>query len=146
MPTPPAWSQMTQMSQMPSEESGSSATGRRSFGGLQDMDHRGGAGAAGVVREADAGALDLPALGRAAQLPHDLAHLRDARGAGGVAARLEAAAGIDDDLAVEAGAALRGGGPALAFLDEAEVLDGQDLGLVTKGEGGRSEEQQSELP
>src|SRR5687768_10104640 len=91
------------------------------------MHDGGGAGAPDVVRESDAGALDLAVAGGATQVPHDLAHLRDAGGAGRVTARLQAAGRVDDELAPVRGAAVGGGLATFALLDEAEVLDGQDL-------------------
>src|SRR5437016_2210785 len=94
---------------------------------LEDVDDRGGAGPAERVRESPPGSDDLALARLAAQLTHDLHGLGDAGRADGLAARLQAARGVHGDLPVQGRQAFRRRGPALALLDEPEVLDRHDL-------------------
>src|SRR6267142_3452492 len=91
--------------------------------------HEDGRGvAAEGVGEAAPRALDLPRAGLAAQLGHDLADLRRARGADRVALGLQPARRIHGDLATKARPALFGGEAAGARLEETEPFGGDDLG------------------
>src|SRR2546427_7504770 len=89
---------------------------------LEDVDDRGGPGAAQGVRQPAARADDLALAALPSELPHDLHRLRDARGADRLTARLQPAGCIDGDLAVQRGEAVRRGGAAFAFLDGPEGL------------------------
>src|SRR2546426_12738283 len=80
---------------------------------LEDVDDRGGPGAAQGVRQPAACADDLALAALSAELPHDLHGLRDARGADRLTARLQPAGCIDGDLAVQRGESVRCGGGAL---------------------------------
>src|SRR5438094_131030 len=84
--------------------------------------------AAERVGEAPASALDLAGAGLAAELRHDLRHLRGARRPDRVALGLQAPGRIHRDLSAEPGQALLGGAPSGARLEEAEPLRGDDLG------------------
>src|SRR3989449_5194749 len=94
---------------------------------LEDVDDRGGPGAAQGVRQPAARADDLALAALSAELPHDLHRLRDARGADRLTSRLQPAGGIDGNLAVQCGESVRRCGVAFALLDEPEVLDREDL-------------------
>src|SRR5207249_261720 len=94
---------------------------------LEDVDDRGGPGAAQSVRQPAARADDLALAALPSKLPDDLHRLRDARGADRLTPRLQPAGCIDGDLAVQCGEAVRRGGAAFPLLDEPEVLDREDL-------------------
>ena len=96
--------------------------GARPHASPQDGDHAGGAGAAQVLRQAQRVPRDLPLAGFAADLQHQVADLRDAGRAHGMAFRFQPAAGIDGPLARAGGAAGQRVRAALAALDEAEIL------------------------
>src|SRR3989442_6070332 len=91
---------------------------------LEDMDDRGGPGAAQGVRQSAARADDLALTALSTELPHDLHRLRDARGADRLTARLQPAGCIDGDLAVQCGEAVRRRGAAFPLLDEPQIFDG----------------------
>src|SRR2546422_5966882 len=95
---------------------------------LEDVDDRGGPGAAQGVRQPAARADDLAFAALSAELPHDLHRLRDARRPDRLTARLQAAGCVDGDLAVQRGEAVRRSGSAFPLLDKPEVLDREDLG------------------
>src|SRR5207247_217377 len=84
--------------------------------------------AAHVVREAELRVLHLAAAGLAAQLRHALVDHAYAARPDRVAERLEPAARIHRDVALERRAALLDQLPALALLAEAQVLDVRYLG------------------
>src|SRR5258705_11349245 len=94
----------------------------------EQADEDGGEVAAERVGEADAGALDLARAGLAAELRGDLGDLGRARGADRMPLGLEAAGGIDGQLAAERRPSLLGRESARAGLEEAEALRGHDLG------------------
>src|SRR2546422_6061143 len=95
---------------------------------LEDMDDGGCAGAAQGVRQPAACSDDLALPGLPAKLPHDLDRLRHAGSADRLTAGLQATRGVDGNLAVQRGEAVRGRGAAFPLLDEPEVLDREDLG------------------
>src|SRR5580765_7158835 len=99
----------------------------RSVTAKQAHQHRGGVAAEGV-HEARRGAVDLSRARLAAELRDDLADLRRAGRADRVALGLEAAGGVDGNLAAEARPALFRRQAAGARLEEAEALGGDDLG------------------
>src|SRR3989441_874405 len=95
---------------------------------LEDMDDGGCAGAAQGVRQPAARSNDLALSGLPAKLPHDLDRLRNAGSPDRLTAGLQAARGVDGNLAVQRGEAVRRRRAALPLLDEPEVLDREDLG------------------
>src|SRR5437867_13157725 len=95
---------------------------------LEDVDDRGGPGAAQGVRQPSPRADDLALAALSSELPHDLHRLRNARGANRLTARLQPAGCIDGNLAVQCGEAVRGSGAAFPLLDEPQIFDGQYLG------------------
>ena len=82
--------------------------------GLQQGDPVVGGEAADGVGQRAVGDGELAALGAAGELPDALDDLREAGGGQRVAARLEAAGGIDRQATVERGLAVEGGAPGLA--------------------------------
>src|SRR6266480_1742567 len=117
-------------SPMASESSGTSTT-RPSVTAdsvtTEEAHEDGGGVSAQRVREAALRALHLSRPGLAAQLGDDLADLRGAGGADGVALGLQATRRVHGNLAAEARPALLGGEPARARLEEAEPFGGDDL-------------------
>src|SRR6059036_1496232 len=95
---------------------------------LENVDDRGGPGAAQSVRQPSPRADDLALAALSSELPDDLHRLRDARGANRLTARLQPAGCIDGDLAVQCRETVRRGGAAFPLLDEPQIFDGQDLG------------------
>src|SRR5256712_12456225 len=95
---------------------------------LEDVDDRGGPGAAQGVRQPAARADDLALAALSAELPHDLHCLRDARCANRLTARLQPAGCIDGNLAVQCRETIRRGGGRLSPFDEPPIFDGGDLG------------------
>src|SRR2546427_6388760 len=95
---------------------------------LEDMDDGGCAGAAQGVRQPAACSDDLALPGLPAKLPHDLDRLRHAGSADRLTAGLQATRGVDGNLAVQRGEAVRGRRAAFPLLDEPEVLNREDLG------------------
>src|SRR5437867_2047670 len=91
---------------------------------LEDVDDRGGPGAAQGVRQPSPRADDLALAALSSELPHDLHRLRDARGANRLTARLQPAGCIDGNLAVQCGEAVRCGGSALSPFGGPQILDG----------------------
>ena len=96
----------------------------------EDVDHRdAGPAAADVVLERVAVAhLDLALAGLAPQLPPALGELRDAGRADRVALGEQPAGRVHRDAAGERRLALERRDTALALVEEAEVLDVEDLG------------------
>src|SRR5688572_32961929 len=84
--------------------------------------------AAERMRQAGPRAVDLARSGFGAKLGDDLADLRGAGGADGMALRLQPSRRIDGDLAAEARPALLGGQTAGARLEKTEAFGGDDLG------------------
>ena len=116
----------------PERRGGDPGSRRAASVGGEDV-HRHGGGvlvepAAAVLGERDAGAGDLAVAGLAAQLPRGLAHLRDAGGADRVALAQQAAARVDGQVAVQAGAARVEQLRAAAGRREAELLVDDQLG------------------
>src|SRR2546422_890611 len=95
---------------------------------LEDMDDGGCPGSAEGMRQPAACSDDLALPGLPAKLPHDLDRLRHAGSADRLTAGLQATRGVDGNLAVQRGEAVRGRGAAFPLLDEPEVLDREDLG------------------
>src|SRR2546422_2910474 len=93
---------------------------------LEDVDDRGGPGAAQGVRQPAARADDLALAALSAELPHDLHRLRDARCANRLTARLQPAGCIDGNLAVQCRETVRRGGAAFSLLDEPKIFDGEN--------------------
>src|SRR5262245_11918495 len=84
--------------------------------------------AAQGVRESPARSLDLARPGLAAELSHDLRHLRRAGRADRVALGLEPARRVHRNFSAEARETLLGRAAAGAGLEEAQALRGDDLG------------------
>src|SRR5207302_1482374 len=95
---------------------------------LEEVDDRRGARPAQRVGKPVTRPDDLALAGLPAQLPHDLHGLRDARRPDRLAPGLQPTGRVHGDLAIQRGQPFRGGGPALAFLDEPQILDREDLG------------------
>src|SRR5207249_5489901 len=87
---------------------------------LEDVDDRGGPGAAQGVRQPSPRADDLALAALSSELPHNLHRLRDARGANRLTARLQPAGCIDGNLAVQCGESVRRCGAAFPLLDRSE--------------------------
>src|SRR3989442_2901504 len=94
---------------------------------LEDVDDRGGPGAAQGVRQPAARADDLALAALSAELPHDLHRLRDARCANRLTARLQPAGCIDGNLAVQCRETVRRGGAAFPLLDAPKIFESSDL-------------------
>src|SRR3989441_12113317 len=95
---------------------------------LEDVDDGGCAGAAKGVRQPASRSDDLALPGLPAKLPHDFDRLRNAGSADRLTSGLQATRRVDGDLAVQRGEAVRRRRAAFPHLDEAEVLDREDLG------------------
>src|SRR6185503_17153839 len=80
-----------------------------------------------IVLEAHLGALDLALVRLAAELPHELGALGQARGAEGVPLGQEAARGVDHELAAIAVVAVPDELLGLTLLAEPDRLVGDDL-------------------
>ena len=104
----------------------SSLVRRASARRLVDGDH-GGAAEADVVLERHLGALDLPLVGLAAQLPGQFRALRQPGRAERVALGDQPAGGVDDDLAAEGGGFGLDQLVRLALGGEAERFVGDEL-------------------
>src|SRR5437899_10440330 len=96
---------------------------------LEDVDDRGGPGAAQGVRQPAARADDLALAALSAELPHDLHRLRDARRPDRLTARLQPAGCIDGTLPVQCGEAVRRCRAAVSLFDEPQIFDREDLGV-----------------
>src|SRR6185437_7705628 len=94
----------------------------------QDRHHRRRAAAAEILRQAERMPLDLPFTRFAADLHHHIAYLRDPGCAHRMALGFQSAAGIDGTRSVQRRAAIERVSSAVAFLYEAQVLAGDDLG------------------
>ena len=75
-----------------------------------------------VDRQPDPGVCDLTSVGPAAQLPDDVAHLRDGLRGHGLAETCEAARGVHGDTAADRGVAVADQPFGLALLAEPDVL------------------------
>src|SRR5437899_12873125 len=95
---------------------------------LEDVDDRGGPGAAQGVRQPAARADDLALAALSAELPHDLHRLRDARCANRLTARLQPAGSLDGNLAVQCRETVLRSGAAFPLLDEPKIFDRETLG------------------
>src|SRR2546428_6805543 len=91
---------------------------------LEDVDDRGGPGAAQGVRQPAARADDLALAALSAELPHDLHCLRDARCANRLTARLQPAGCIDGNLALQCRETIRRGVDPPPLFDRPQIVDG----------------------
>jgi hypothetical protein len=83
---------------------------------------------AGTVGQAYLGPLDLPGPGLSPQLPDQFGNLRYAGASDGVTLAEEPPARVYGEFSSQAGDALFGHPPSLAFFTEAEIFDADDFG------------------